>query len=342
MKQGVLALAVAAACGSSSSPAKPDGTGTDAELPLAWDSVTVTMQTAQVVVEQVTYTSTAGGLELAGRVCRPNDGATHHVIAIDHGGFAGIGDDGGLCVALAQQGDVVLEASYRGEDASQGAIEVCLGEVDDVLRMFAIALAQPYADPAHVGIHGSSHGGCITLRALERGVPVRVASEGFGITDMAADYAYWQGELAADPTGMYASVEQGLIAQLDAAAGGPPSAVPAAYTARSPNAFLADLPASLSLMVAHGTADPLVDMRQSCTFAASVGGFHAYHLDSTQTVTTTAPANCPGFTWLPGPLPTTYAPGRYLLIYDGVGHEFTSPGGQAMALQLVEFVVANL
>jgi len=334
-----LACALLAACGSSSAKPALDA-APDAPLPLVWDSVSLTMQTAQVIVEQVAYTST-GDLVVNGRVCRPNDGSRHSVIALDHGGFAGIGDDGGLCVALAQQGHVVLEPSYRGEDASAGAVEVCLGEVDDVLRMMAIALAQPYADSAHAGVHGSSHGGCITLRALERGLPVKVASEGFGITDMAADYAYWQSELATDPGNTYASVEQSLITQLDTSAGGSPSTVPDAYTARSPSAFATALPA-IPLMIAHGTADPLVAMAQSCTFAATVGGFTAYHLDSTQTVITSAPVGCDGLTWSPGPLPSAYPPGRYLLVYDGVGHEFSSPGGQAMALQLLEFVVSNL
>ena len=334
-----LALVLLAACGGSSAKPSVDA-APDAALPLVWDSITVTMMDTQVIVESVAYTST-GGLEVNGRVCRPNDGSRHSVIALDHGGFAGIGDDGGLCVALAQQSHVVLEASYRGEDMSAGGVEVCLGEVDDVLRMVAIALAQPYADPAHVGVHGSSHGGCITLRALERGLPVKVASEGFGITDMAADYAYWQSELAAAPGNMYATVEQSLIDQLNASAGGSPTAVPDAYTARSPAAFASALP-TIPLMIGHGTADPLVSLAQSCSFAATVGGFTAYHLDSSQSVISTAPAGCDGLTWSPGPLPTAYPPGRYLLVYDGVGHEFTSQGGQAMALQLLEFVASNL
>jgi dipeptidyl aminopeptidase/acylaminoacyl peptidase len=241
-------------------------------------------------------------------------------------------------------GYVFLESSYRGEDGSQGGVEVCLGEVDDTLQMIAVARAQPYADPTRVGISGASHGGCITLRALERGVPVVAASDGFGITDMASAYAYWQQQLANDPGGTYAAVQQSLVAQLDTSAGGPPAEVPAAYTARSPIAFAATFPPALPMMIAHGTIDPLISVTDSCTFAAALGGFTAYHLDSTQTVVATAPAGCEaaGFTWQPPPLPTAWGTGRYLLIYDGVGHEFTSTGGMAMALQLVEFVVTKL
>lgn len=306
----------------------------------AWLSTQVTLQDDQIVVEQVTYAS--GSLVVHGQVCRPADAAVHPVFVLLHGGFAGLTSDtnAGLCVVLARQRVVVLEPAYRGEDGSQGNVEVCLGEVDDVIAMTAIALAMPYADPQHVSLHGASHGGCIALRALERGLPVQVASEGFGITDMAADYAYWQSELAADPSGPNAGVLHSLVDQLDTSVGGAPGAYPAAYEARSPTAYASALP-NIPLMIAHGTADPLVALAQSCSFAASAGGFHAYHLDTTQTVVTTAPAGCDGFTWLAGPLPAAYPAGRYLLVYDGVGHEFTSQGGQAMALQLVEFALGS-
>jgi dipeptidyl aminopeptidase/acylaminoacyl peptidase len=309
---------------------------------LVWDSETIVQHGP--LVEQVGYTSADGALALRGQICRPEDAARHSVIVLDHGGFAGIGNDGGLCVALAQQGHVVVEPSYRGEDGSTGDVEVCKGEVDDVLRMVAIAVAQPYADPDHVVVHGSSHGGCVTLRALERGLPVRAASEGFGITDMAADYAYWQAELASAPNGTYASTIQGLIDQLDRATGGAPAAQPAAYTARSPAAFASQLPVGMPLMIAHGTADPLVSVTQSCALAASLGGFRAYHLDAQLQVVTSAPVGCEGqsITWLPGPLPQAWPDARYLLVFDGVGHEFTSAGGMAMALDLLQFVLAKL
>jgi len=313
--------------------------------PLGWLSVVpVTQSNAAIIVENVTYRS--GALVAAGQVCRPNDSARHPIFSDQHGGFAGLdGDaDAGLCPALANMGYVFLEASYRGEDSSQGSVEVCLGEVDDMMQMIAVAQAQLYADAGRVGVLGSSHGGCITLRALERGVPALAAADGFGITDMADSYAYWQQQLASDPTGMYASVQQSLIDQLDTSTGGTPSTVPAEYTKRSPDAFTAMMPATLPLMIAHGTIDPLVSVTSSCTFAAQLGGFVAYHLDATQSVVATVPTGCEAasLTWQSGQLPTTWGNGRYLLIYDGVGHEFTSAGGQAMALQLVEFVIGKL
>jgi X-Pro dipeptidyl-peptidase (S15 family) len=151
-----------------------------------WHTIDVTHREANVVVERVSYGGTGTQPRVFGQVCRPTGGATKHpVVVLNHGGFSGLkGDaDGGLCVTLARKGYVAIEASYRGEDGSQGNVEACLGEVDDVLAMLTVALVQPYADSAHVGMLGSSHGGCVTLRALERGAPVRVAADGFGITD---------------------------------------------------------------------------------------------------------------------------------------------------------------
>ena len=95
-------------------------------------------------------------------------------------------------------------------------------------------------------------------------------------------------------------------------------------------------------LVDFGTDDPFVAMAQSCGFVKTVGGFRAFHLDSKQAVIASAPVRCDaGATWLAGPLPTTWPDARYLLIFDGVGHELTSPGGQAMALDLIQFVLAK-
>ena len=64
-----------------------------------------------------------------------------------------------------------MSSEYRGEGGSEGRKEVCLGEVDDVLQMLAIADVQPYVKPDRVLMWGGSHGGCVTLRAIERGAP---------------------------------------------------------------------------------------------------------------------------------------------------------------------------
>ncbi len=105
---------------------------------LGWHTIDVTHREANVVVERVSYGGTGTQPRVFGQVCRPTGGtAKHPVVALNHGGFSGLkGDaDGGLCVTLARKGYVAIEASYRGEDGSQGNVEACHGEVDDVLAM---------------------------------------------------------------------------------------------------------------------------------------------------------------------------------------------------------------
>ena len=344
-----IALCACAAKHTSSAPVPDAGTIASA-VPSAralgsWTSVD-TLQSSPTIVEKVGYSSSAGNV--VGRVCRPADAKAHAVIVINHGGFAGLGsnwlDPTDLCLLLAKKGYVVAEASYRGEGGSDGKVEICLGEVDDVLSMIPIVLNQPYADPSRVAMHGSSHGGCITLRALERGAPVKFASEGFGPTDWSDDVSYLQDEVAVGAGGALANMVLGEVRGVI----GNPSAMPAAYAQRSPIGFASSLPSSLPLMIAHGTADPAVRPGQSCAMAKQLGGFVAYHMDTTLSVVTTPPtadpettSECASITWQPGPAPTQW-PNRTLLVFDGVGHEFTSKGGQAMAGALVGFIAQRM
>ena len=104
----------------------------------------------------------------------------------NHGGFAGLpdwDDPKGFCALAAKAGWVMAESSYRGEDGSDGEIEVCLGEVDDVLAMLEVVRSQSYADPDRIAMLGVSHGGCVTSRAVERGADVDVAAEIAGPAD---------------------------------------------------------------------------------------------------------------------------------------------------------------
>ena len=155
---GALLLGPLCACGDD---ARPPAVGLADRA--AWASVETTKETGSAIIERVSYSSS--GLRIWGEVCRPAQAGPHRVLVFTHGGFSGITDafgitwEGGTCEALAESGWVVLASSYRGEDGSDGKIEVCLGEVDDVLEMTRIGLDQPYADPSRVAVLGGSHGG---------------------------------------------------------------------------------------------------------------------------------------------------------------------------------------
>jgi dienelactone hydrolase len=340
-------LALVAACGSDDDAAggRDGGTadaapGADAAPP-DWRSVEVLFDDGAIVTERVKYLS--DGLVIDGQVCRPKEGGPYPVIVFNHGGFMGLGIDpmSGNCVDSARAGYVWIGSSYRGEDASEGEVEVCLGEVDDVLAMIDVALAQPYADRDRVVMWGGSHGGCITTRAVQRGAPVHAAADVFGPADLASNYQFWVDQIEAG-TGPTAAYQQ-LIDVVDGAIGGPPADHPDAYAARSPIEF--ELPPGLPFMITHGTLDELVPVAQSCALVADAGGFTAFHLDGSQSEVTSAPAGCEdaSLTWTAGPRPSPQWPGgRYLVVYDGLGHSFAGAPGSAMLGDLVAFLLAKL
>jgi dipeptidyl aminopeptidase/acylaminoacyl peptidase len=339
-------LAVVTACasddggGASGDAGAPDANGVDAAPP-AWEAVEVLFDDGEVVTERVKYRS--GSLLIDGQVCRPKAGGPYPVIVFNHGGFMGLGiaADSGNCVDSARAGFVWIGSSYRGEDASEGAIEVCLGEVDDVLAMIDVALAQPYADRDRVVMWGGSHGGCITTRAVERAAPVHAAVDVFGPADLASNYQFWVDQIDAG-TGPTASYQQ-LVQVVDDAIGGPPDEYQDDYAARSPGNF--ELPAGLPFMVTHGTVDELVPVAQSCDLVAGAGGFTAFHLDGSQAEVTSPPVGCEdaGLTWSAGVRPSPGWPGsRYLVVYDGLGHGFGGAAGNAMLGDVLTFLMAKL
>jgi dienelactone hydrolase len=320
-----------------------DGAAADA-TETGWEHVEVTLDDGEILIERVTYRSE--GLAIIGQICRPSGAGPWPVVVFNHGGFSGLLGEwgGGTCVDAARNDFVVVESSYRGEDGSEGEIEVCLGEVTDVLVMLDIVLARPYADPGRVLMYGGSHGGCITTRAVQRAAPVHGAVDIFGPSDLAAEHAFWLAEIEAGSP--YRSTYEQLLDVVEAATGGTPATQAAAYEARSPLAFAADLEASaVPFLMVHGVVDPLVPPAQSCDLAATLSGVASYHLDGSQVETTAAPAGCEGagLTWLAGPRPQPAWPGaRYLVVYDDVGHDFNGAGGETMIGDAVTFLLAKL
>jgi dipeptidyl aminopeptidase/acylaminoacyl peptidase len=330
-----LAAILALVLPSCSSPSGPDGPGSQ-----DWLSAVTTFQDALVTIEKVTYRS--DGLVIEGQVCRPRIGERHPVLLINHGGFEGLGGEwnGGFCKDLAVAGYVVAESSFRGEDGSEGEVEFCLGEVTDSLTMLDITLAQPYARRDRALMMSVSHGGCIGLRALERGAAVQAAVDVFGPTEGAELVGFWKQRVAAgDPR---AAEYRELIDTVEAAVGGTPQQVPGAYQARSPVAFASQLDAwPGSLLVVHGTADPLVPVRQSCLLAERARDFHAYFRDPRVGAIPNAPPGCEGLDveWLGGPLPgPSWPERRYLVVYRGGGHDYSGPPGIALLGDVLSFL----
>jgi dienelactone hydrolase len=333
---------------------------------LAWLSDTTVAEGQGIVIEKVTYAS--GSLRVLGQVCRPDDTARHALVMVNHGGFSGNTDvfagnlsaPDSFCINAARDGFVVGESSYRGEDGSDGRVEVCLGEVDDVVAMLAVLRGMPYVDPARVAAFGGSHGGCITTQLALRDPTLRAAVDFFGPGDLAPLDAWWHDQLAqGEPAPFCASLDGGpspciavhesLIGTVETAAGGPPSsATTAAYDARSPAPRLGSLTVPMAFF--QGTDDALIAVGQVCEKrSALTAAGHAplaWYLDTS--LSPASPSTVCGGGFRTDPVPSTASatpwagPGPYLFVYQGQGHGFTgAASNQANAIAL-QFLVAHL
>jgi len=325
-----------------SDPPTPSKTSVE---PKGWVSVKKTTELADVVIEMVTYRS--GDLKIDGQVCRPASGGPHPVFISNHGGFSGLSDwndPNGSCALTAKAGWVMAESSYRGEDGSDGRVEVCLGEVDDVLAMLEVVREQSYADPDRVAMVGLSHGGCITSRAVERGADIDVAVDIAGPTDWNQLTQHLKRtETASSANPAVRKVFKETVDSIEKAVGGTPEQYPKRYADRAPDAekiARSDQP----FLIMHGGADTIVPVRQSCALADDVGGFKPYRLDASGGVVSQPPAGCQALTWSDPPSPTqTFNSDRYLMIYEGVDHLLLAANGLTRMLpDLFKFLEAKL
>lgn len=269
-----------------------------------------------------------------GLICRPTSAGAHKAAIINHGGYGPLDDFAlnAFCIAGAQSGWVTAMSAYRGEAVtitgapaytSQGNIELCQGEVTDVLRLTDLVRARADVDNTRVLMWGHSHGACITERAVQRGALVKAAAAFAAPTDMAAWYGY------IDP------VTQGQLATTFGVYGGPSitpaqSAIP--YDWRSPVKYKEDLAArkDVKFLWLQGGADLMIHPSQACSLASGSGSTN-WHFNPNGSVNNTSPADCASYplTWQSGGLPYWSWPAmRYLLVYDYADHN-TIVGGQA-------------
>ena len=308
-----------------------------------WLSVT-TKEVSGVVIEKVTYKS--GGLTIVGQVCRPAGEGPHPVLISNHGGFGGLpdwGDPTGFCALTAKAGWALAESSYRGEDGSDGRVEVCLGEVDDVLAMLDVLRAKSYVDQQRIAMLGISHGGCITSKAVERGADIDLAIVIAGPTDWNSLMPALKRSRDESSSPALRRVHQALVTTVEKAVGGTSEQYPERYAERSPDAEKIaqwDKP----LLIMHGTDDTIVPVDQSCDFADEIGDVKAYRLDASGGVDSQPVAGCKSLTWHGPPTPVkTFNADRYLLTYDGIDHFLLANDGlNRMTSAFLAFLQAKL
>ncbi len=305
---------------------RPDSTPTPAP---DWEIVEQTSTEPGLLIEKVRYRS--GDLSIVGQVCRPDGPGPYPVMIRNHAGFAGLNDlanPNGICAQVARTGWVVAESSYRGEDGSDGRVEICSGEVDDVLAMLAVVRAKAYADPKRMGMVGVSHGACITSRAVARGAPVQAAVAYATPADWADLWRYTTRRIESPSTeASVKALHEILLTSMEEAMGGTPREVPEEYARRSPLRYaekIAKWDGDFLLM--HGLADAIVPPGQACDLADAIGAFEAFRFTKRGKVVDQPPPACGKVNFSGPPDPTSDFPEpRYLLMYNDAGHVIYGP-----------------
>lgn len=142
-----------------------------------------------VKIRKWTYTS--DGLKVKGELYLPPGKERLPLVVFNHDGINGISKEHRFSsVRLAKAGFVVFSPSYRGEDGSQGNIEIAKGEVNDVLNALSILKTHERVDPKQIAMAGASHGALISILAASRNQEIKAVVAAYGVMDIYKWYAY--------------------------------------------------------------------------------------------------------------------------------------------------------
>jgi dienelactone hydrolase len=152
-------------------------------------------------IEERVFSYTSDGLKVRGRLVLPASGGPYPGVVYGHGGTSGLTAAAlERCRDLARAGYVVVAPSYRGEDGSEGEIEVAAGEVNDTLNALYWLKAQntlaTRLDSNRIALVGTSHGALVSLLAANRlgkaaeQQGVRALVFAYGVADLYSWYDY--------------------------------------------------------------------------------------------------------------------------------------------------------
>lgn len=140
-----------------------------------------------VEVREWTYMS--GKLQVKGLLFLPPSAEPLPAVVFCHDGISGISREHRLSsLRLARAGYVVFSPAYRGEDGSEGVVEVAKGEVQDVLASLPLLAELPQVDGDRIALAGASHGALISALAAARSPRVKAVVMAYGVADI---YSWW-------------------------------------------------------------------------------------------------------------------------------------------------------
>ncbi len=185
------------------------------------------------------------------------------VILFNHGGISGLNENAKRrCRELSAQGYVVFASSFRGEDQSEGEIEVALGEVDDVLaglHWLAQHANIERADLERVALVGFSHGALISLQAAKRAHRFKALVFSYGVSDIYRWVQYLRD-----------TKQLGQDALTMKIYGTGPQSRPAEYAARHGLANVDALDPKLEVLIMQGKLDEIVPPAQAEALARAL------------------------------------------------------------------------
>jgi dipeptidyl aminopeptidase/acylaminoacyl peptidase len=148
------------------------------------------MQPAMALEEQsITYVS--DGLKVKAKLFWPEGKGPFPGVIYNHDGVKGLSTSTiARCQELAQKGYAVIAPTYRGEDGSEGTIEVAQGEVNDVLNALKVFGKLPRVDAKRVAFVGTSHGALVSLLAATKTDKVKALVFGYGVADIYSWFDY--------------------------------------------------------------------------------------------------------------------------------------------------------
>jgi dipeptidyl aminopeptidase/acylaminoacyl peptidase len=200
------------------------------------------------------WTYPSDGLQVNGLLFLPRGTKPLPLVLFNHDGVSGISKEHMRASArLARSGYAVFAPSYRGEDGSQGTVEVAAGEVRDVLNVLPFLAQVPGIDARRVALLGVSHGALISVLAAAQLPRVSAVVEADGVMDI---YGWWSylkntGTLARDD----------LTRRVY---GDGPHDKPQAFAARDALARIPKLKAPVLML--HGGKDDVVPAGQAARF----------------------------------------------------------------------------
>lgn len=206
-------------------------------------------------IREIDFFYQSDGLKVRGLLFLPQkQNPPFKLIVFNHGGVKGIYEGIRIISRMLarENGFAIFAPSYRGEDDSEGEIEIAAGEVDDVLNGLYLLMENELFDKEKTYMIGSSHGALITLIAMSKDTN-RIIKKGvfaYGIADIFKWWKYLE--------------ENELLDDLDVSGSlypGTPDEIPDYYHKRNGIEYISRIKAPL--LIVHGENDHIVDVRQA-------------------------------------------------------------------------------